>query len=169
MQLTIYDELQAKKTNIINRWRRAIAGPSETNPFTGGAGGGRFANPAAYAVEQAATAVFHWLLTGEDPGENPGETPAEPRQSLSEIIQLKAVQALRPGEALAFIFELKDIISAELTGGDGAMIWAAELRKLERRIDGIMLTAFELYADQRQRIADIRVAEMKRLYRRDAV
>ncbi|MDR1604941.1 MAG: RsbRD N-terminal domain-containing protein [Gracilibacteraceae bacterium] len=161
MQLSIYDVLEEKKPGILKRWRQAIAGRGETEPFAGAPGGSRFTNPARHTVEQAAADIFAWLTERE--------SPAELKPVLRDICQLKAVQDAAPGQALAFIFELKDILDAELTNSDGSMTWSAEVRKIERRIDEIMLTAFDLYAEQQRRISDIRLAEMKRARGREAV
>ena len=69
------------------------------------------------------------------------------------IVELRAVLELPPSVALAFLFELKEILD------DRGL---ASLDMYYRRIDEIALIAFETYVRCRERICEARIHEVQR-------
>jgi hypothetical protein len=69
------------------------------------------------------------------------------------IVELRAVLELPPSVALAFLFELKEIL------GDGGL---TSLEVYYRRIDEVALIAFETYVRCRERICEARIHEVQR-------
>ena len=69
------------------------------------------------------------------------------------IVELRAVLDLPPRVALAFLFELKEILD------DRGL---ASLDMYYRRIDEIALAAFETYVRCRERICEARIHEVQR-------
>ncbi|HUB32563.1 MAG TPA: RsbRD N-terminal domain-containing protein [Bryobacteraceae bacterium] len=106
----------------------------------------RFRNPAGYTLRRAMSVLLDELLLGMD-----RERIAE---ALDSIVQLRAVQDLPPGRALAFLFQLKPIL-AEFAPGEG-------LDQLYARIDEMALAAFDLYLKYRERAFEARSNEVKR-------
>jgi hypothetical protein len=78
------------------------------------------------------------------------------RQALEGIVRIRAVQNFSAREAVGFIFLLKQILQPELSVG-GAMGL-----ELDRRVDEMVLAAFELYVQCRGQISDIQVNEARR-------
>lgn len=117
----------------------------------------RFANPVGHSLRTGLGGILEALGEGPD---GPGGPDA--RRHLREIIRIRAVQQLTAAQAVGFVFGLKDAIRAELgpLNGDPG-IWA-ELAELERGIDDVALAAFEVYAECREHICELRVNEVKR-------
>ena len=78
------------------------------------------------------------------------------RQALEGIVRIRAVQNFSAREAVGFIFLLKQILQPELSVG-GAMGL-----ELDRRVDEMVLAAFDLYVRCRGQISDIQVNEARR-------
>jgi hypothetical protein len=78
------------------------------------------------------------------------------RQALEGIVRIRAVQNFSAREAVGFVFLLKQILQPELSVG-GAMGLA-----LDRRVDEMVLAAFDLYVQCRGQISDIQVNEARR-------
>jgi hypothetical protein len=74
--------------------------------------------------------------------------------ALGSIMQIRAVQDVPPGDAVEFLFELKDILRDDLSGPDFA--------PFESRIDRMALAAFDIYMKYRERIWEARSNEARR-------
>ncbi len=84
---------------------------------------------------------------------------------LEDFCKVQAVQDISSGEALAIIFDLKNVIysilrDVQLTGEQ-----ILELRRIEQEIDFIALRAFSNYTEQKVRIVQIKNNELNRLNR----
>jgi RsbT co-antagonist protein rsbRD N-terminal domain len=114
----------------------------------------RFANPVGHSVRTGTRGTFAAVLSGGEPGAL--------RAALDEMIRIRAVQQMSATAAVGFVFMLRDIIHDEL----GKELADARLRpqvaELERRIDAAALAAFDLYAEHRQRLSELRISELKR-------
>jgi hypothetical protein len=78
------------------------------------------------------------------------------RQALEGIVRIRAVQNFSAREAVGFVFLLKQILQPELSvGGDMGLA-------LDRRVDEMVLAAFDLYVQCRGQISDIQVNEAQR-------
>jgi hypothetical protein len=82
-------------------------------------------------------------------------------QSLNDIMRLRAVQDFLPSQAVGFVFLLKQIIRSEIDPEVYDEIISQELSELENRIDETALVAFNLYAEAREKIYEIRIKELK--------
>jgi signal transduction histidine kinase len=114
----------------------------------------RFANPVGHSLRTGLGGILEALLEVA-----PGP---DARRHLREIIRIRAVQQLTAAQAVGFVFGLKDAIRAELEPLNGDPGLRAELAELERRIDEFALAAFEVYAECREHICELRVNEVKR-------
>jgi hypothetical protein len=114
----------------------------------------RFANPVGQTMATQMSDLYDGLLRGEDDAALSG--------CLDGIIRIRAVQDFKPSRAVAFILQLKEILREALEREMVADGIAAELAALEKRIDGTVLLAFDLYEQCRQKISQLRVNECKR-------
>jgi hypothetical protein len=82
-------------------------------------------------------------------------------RSLNDIIKLRAVQDFLPSQAVGFVFILKQIIRSEIDVEihDGKI--SQEFSELDKRIDKTALAAFNLYAEAREKIYQIRLKDLK--------
>lgn len=143
---------------ILSRWQKAAMSPYEQSVLKGASGTQeRFADPMSYLMLENTAKIWQWLLqTHED---------LDPVQFLEEICRLKAVQEPRPSKALSFIFALKQIIREEL--GYPNENGAEMIKDLEQRIDELALVAFDIYAEYRAKIYQLKIAEFQRMSGRD--
>ena len=81
--------------------------------------------------------------------------------SLDRIIRIRAVQDLKPSQAIGFIIQLKGIIGEELRAVAHENGMFEEIQALENTIDNMALMAFDIYTQCRQKIYEIRVREVQ--------
>ncbi|MGD8319229.1 MAG: RsbRD N-terminal domain-containing protein [Gemmatimonadota bacterium] len=147
--------LRRRADEIADRWledtlaaypaRTAAAWRRERDPF---------ANPVGHGLREGTRALVDWLLNGAD--------AESVRTALDRILQVRAVQEQTPGEAVSFVFRLKAVIRAELGEALEDPSLRRELVELESRVDSAGLAAFDLYVAHRERLFELRVAELKR-------
>jgi len=114
----------------------------------------RFANPVGHSLRSGTRAIFDALL--DDPeSERLGH-------ALDEILSIRAIQQLPVGQAVGFLFRLKDLIRESLNGSTGNRAVEVALVELERRIDCAALRAFETYVAYRELVCELRINELKR-------
>ncbi len=144
-----------QKGSILGRWLDALFDvyPEGSHGFLRKAKE-RFSNPVGYTLTKELEVLY-----GEIPKEGISEKALT---CLNNILRIRAVQDLKPSEALSFIFDLKTIVRDELRKkkpGNGAQL---ELVGLEKKIDEIGLEAFDIYSNCKKKIYDLRVNEIKR-------
>jgi hypothetical protein len=114
----------------------------------------RFANPVGRTILTEMEILYDALILGKESERVPS--------SLDSIIGFRAVQDLKPSEAVAFVLQAKEVIREvveEKSPGHGK---SRALEALENRIDGAALLAFDIYSKRRERIYDLRVNEVNR-------
>jgi hypothetical protein len=113
-----------------------------------------FSNPVGSTISQEIERVYEALLKGDE------------REALSSsldgILKIRAVQNFKPSEAVAFVFQLKDVIREELAGSIPTNGISQQLIAFEKQIDDTALLAFDIYSNCRRKIYDLRVNEIKR-------
>jgi len=113
-----------------------------------------FANPVGDSLRVGTRVILDALLDGAD--------AAALRDAVRDIVRIRAVQQMSPSMAVGFVFQLKDALRDVLTDefrdgpGDG------ELAGLDRDVDGVAMAAFDVYAEQRERVSELRINELKR-------
>jgi len=138
MDTSIFEMISEKRESILALWQAAVRA---NGPLSHGL-------PLDTALKEQATSLLEWLISGE--------SPVKARPFLKEICELKAVSGLNPSEALGFIPELKGIIRLVLDEHTD------NLSEVDRRIDQLLLLAFDEYSDCRERIMEIKVDEIRR-------
>ena len=126
--------------------RAYTAWTRETDPF---------ANPVGHSLRVGTRAVLDVLLE-ED------VDPAMLRAALADIVRIRAVQQMPPSAAVGFVFRLKGVIRSVLAGELEGPHASAELEELSERVDVAALAAFDVYAEERARIVELRVNELKK-------
>ncbi|RLB58998.1 MAG: hypothetical protein DRI34_03250 [Deltaproteobacteria bacterium] len=114
----------------------------------------RFANPVGQTLDRGLR-----LLLQELAGES---RPEELCRHLEEILRVRSVQSFTPAQAVRFLFELKDIVR-EVLGERLADRREQEwLGRFDRQVDQLALFAFDIYSRLRERMYQLRIAEVKR-------
>jgi hypothetical protein len=157
--LTICETIERQRAPILRQWRQTMDSERRgTTPGTSGPGS-RFTDPLGHTIEQGTEALFDWVISRKD--------RTEIRPVLEDICRLRAVQDFSPAQAVGFILALKASMRTVLMSAQAAPLSAADWATVEERIDSLLLEAFDEYASFRERIASIRIDEIKRLYGRD--
>jgi hypothetical protein len=106
----------------------------------------RFRNPVGHALRESLPVVVDELL---------GEmNVARLKPMLDQVIRMRAVQDFTASEAVGFIFSLKEVMRRTEPPG--------LTPEIERRIDQLALTAFDLFVECRDKMNEIRVEEARR-------
>ena len=136
---------RANAVAVAERWieRTLAAYPAETAAHLGSRQD-PFRNPAGHAIRESLATLASELLGGMD------ETAMAP--ALDAVVRLRAVQGLRPSEALSFVFDLR-AVAAEAAGEVPS--------DLGGRIDRLALMAFDQYMACREQIASLREKELR--------
>jgi hypothetical protein len=147
--------LLEKQGAIARRWLDVVLA---TYPGDSGALFGRekdpFANPVGHSLREGTERILDVLLDGTE--------VEEIRESLHEIMKIRAVQQFAPSQAVAFVFSLKEVVRAELGGAAVDPQFSKELAELDAQIDGIALAAFDSYVGCREQVYQLRINEVKR-------
>jgi hypothetical protein len=150
------DLLKREKSSILNKWFELViatypadAGSfliKQTNPFS---------NPIRASLLKGLEGLLEGLL----------ENKTDPQffnEFLDDVVRVRAVQNFSPGEAITFIFLLKnavrEILAKEI---EGYKIFE-ELLTFESKVDRLSLLAFNIYMQCRETLFEVRVAELKR-------
>ncbi len=146
--------LAQKKKSILGKWLKSIADahPAGSKLLVDK---DQFTNPVGHILSSEIEVLFDELLSGQIDSETT-------KVSLDALIRSRAVQDFSPGEAVGFVFLLKDAIRNELKGQVKEKGVATELMKFEEEIDNLACQAFNVYTGCRERINTIRINEIKR-------
>jgi hypothetical protein len=148
--------LRGKKPAIEARWLELLL---ESYPGEGARfwqkEENEFANPVGHVFREALPQLYQALL-----GEEKVREVARP--ALDRILQIRAVQDLTPGRAVAFVLDLKKLLRQELAESFACgEVGLNDFLTLESRIDDLTLEAFDSYVACVKKIADIRVKELQ--------
>ena len=149
------ERLQQRRAAIHERWLgrtletyppdAAVFLKRQRNPF---------ANPVGQTVAAGTRVILDSVLDGADPGTI--------RSHLEEILKIRAVQEFSPAVAVGFLFLLKDAIRDELASEEFAAGDRLELEQLDARIDRVALLAFDIFVQCREKVYELRLAEVRR-------
>jgi hypothetical protein len=149
------DLLEARLDTIVDRWGDAVLSaypPDSAALFR--AQQDPFANPLGHSVRKGTNGVLRAILNEMDRGEL--------QSHLDEIIRIRAVQQLTPAEALAFVFSLRSIVRDVVPEAEADPRYRRDLAEMDRKIDEVALSAFEIYAARREEVSELRIKEVKR-------
>ncbi len=144
--------LAEKRELILRRWLDLVldAYPADTRKFLRSPKN-QFINPVGHTISEGVASLYNQLLGEED--------PQAAAQAMDRLVRVRAVQDMRPSQALGFIPALKPILREEL---EELLEKDPEaLRELEDRIDRLALLAFDVYSSCKERLYRIRVEEIR--------
>jgi DNA-binding transcriptional ArsR family regulator len=146
--------VKENRATILQTWFRLVVEtyPTDSTGFLANETD-RFLNPVGTSLKSELDGMLRAL--SDDTGEE------ALRQSLDEIIKVRAIQEFTPSQAVAFVFLLKKAIRAELADNLTHSTLAEQLSALESKIDNAALLAFDLYMSRKERIYKIAANEMR--------
>jgi hypothetical protein len=140
---------QGERTEMVALWfDRIVDGyPAETSRFLREQSD-PFANPVGAGLREELAPILDSILDDGD--------PAEIEPSLDRVIRVRALQDMSPSAAVSFVLLLKEIFDEVVEQPrDGAK------RIFDSRVDGMLLTAFNVFNHCREQVFDIRVKEIR--------
>lgn len=145
--------LEERRPLILKKWFEKLLEEysSEGRQFIGDIKKDRFDNPLGFTIFEGLEGLFDYLLHKKNLNGN-----------IETFIRLRAIQDLKPSEALNFIFHLKDIIHNELSdNADKALM--EDFFVLSEEIDTIALRLFDIYMESRERLNEVKVNELRNM------
>jgi len=144
-------QLALQKKAIVEKWFDQVVDsyPAETarflrrhqDPFT---------NPVGQATLKGLNTIIDLLDAGPD--------QAAAKAALDPIMRIRAIQEFTPAQAVRFVFDLKHIIHA-MAAADRQAI--DTMTMIDRRIDELVLVAFDLYMQSREKLYELKANEVK--------
>jgi len=152
--MTLWDFLAQKKSALVKRWFYIAM-----EPYPADTAGllknqkKQFTNPVGYTISHGLENILNKLID-EKGADFEGMVPF-----LESIVRIRAVQDLRPSQALSFVFHLRNAIREELASE--AKEFSAEMATLESRIDAIALISFDIFVKCREKVYELKSNEVK--------
>lgn len=152
--MTLWDLLAHKKSALVKRWFDIVMEPypADTSGILKNQKK-QFTNPVGYTISHGLENIFDKLIN-EQGADFEGMVPF-----LDSIVRIRAVQDLKPSQALSFVFHLRNAIREELASE--AKEFCAEMATLESRIDAIALISFDIYVQCREKVYELKANEVK--------
>ncbi len=153
--MTFVETLEDQKEQIVARWLdEALSLYVKDASAAFGRQKDQFANPVGHRLREGTLAIFEAVLEGTD--------DEKIRQHLCEIVKIRAVQDFSPSSALGFILKLKEIVREETSRILGNVEISSEHQQFERKVDDVVLMAFDVYVECREQVFEMRTNEMRR-------
>ncbi len=139
---SLQDLLRRRKSYFLNRWFQRILDEyaEETASFLKSQRD-RFANPVAFALQEAAVEIYQALVEDRDVDRRP----------LEYAMKIRAVQGSDSASGIRFIHLLKATVQEAL----GDSVSGKDLADFGSRIDGIAAIAAAMFVSNRAKIAAI--------------
>ncbi len=146
--------LEKNRSAILKKWFNAVAStyPLDTSQFLKSQND-RFANPVGITVSEGLDSLFSQLVTEPDADRM--------REYLDPMIRIRAIQNFTPSQATSFILSLKSIIRETLKKQLEKSDSEKKLLELDMKIDRLLLLAFDIYMECREKIYDLKANEEK--------
>jgi len=151
-------EFRRFRPELLEQWRNAVIGTYavEAHPYLEN-NKSPFTNPIGKAVKETTAELLEWLFCGE------GEPP---RERLSELIAIRAVQNFTTVQTIGFVNDLKRLCGSIVLPNVTTPEQYIGYLTLMNRIDTLLLVAFDIYTNHREKLATIRIEEARRRYSR---
>jgi hypothetical protein len=146
--------LRQKKSVVVDQWLEAtlMTYPVHARRFLREQKNS-FSNPVGSTFKNELESLYASFLSGSD-----SDALAV---ILDPIIRIRAVQDFSPGQAVGFVFLLKNVIRKTFGMEIGEFNLHTELVSLESQIDDLALLAFDVYMKCRERLYEIKSREAK--------
>ncbi len=145
--MVVIDELCRRRDQVKRLWLERILdeyAPETARLFTRSRD--RFSNPAGVLLEEGSgdfvDAVFDLSKMESVPAR------------FGRLLQYRAIQGQKPSQALNFLTGLKSVCRQVAGSGDYS--------ELDRKVDQAFLVAVDCYLAHRERLGEVRIAELKR-------
>lgn len=161
--LKLADFLVLEQKAVLDRWFDLVMGTySENTAVLWKKTDDPFANPVRHKFEAGMRGVVLALAACGDAA--PDVAVFSPL--LDEIVRVRAVQDFTPSQATVFIYLLKKAVRETLWPQIAEHGLYVELLALESNIDMLALFCFDIYCACREKIAELRITQIRKQYDR---
>ncbi|MEJ2080420.1 MAG: RsbRD N-terminal domain-containing protein [Acidobacteriota bacterium] len=146
--MDIIDELCRRRDEVKKLWLERILNeypPEAARSFARSKDA--FANPAGVLIQQGSADFVDAVFDLEQMKAVPGQ--------FDRLLQYRAIQEQKPSQALSFLPRLRWVCRQVAGSGD--------FSELDRRFDQAFLVAVDCYLAHRERLGEVRIAELKRM------
>ena len=150
--------LEPHRNELISSWIGEVFAtyPEQSRPFLKG-NADPFTNPMGGMVREAAETLIT-ALAGQE------IDVALVKNALERFIKIRAVQSFTASQAVGVIYLLKPLLRKHLLPEMQKGSALTEYLELESRVDSLALLAFDMYAKDRETVAEIRIKEIRDQY-----
>ena len=152
--ISAQERIKQAQGDIQRRWLNLIVEsyPADASGFLKNQRN-RFLNPVGETLRIMTESVVGFLA---------GEVGVrESEAAIEEVVRIRAVQEFLPSQAVAFVFQLKQVVR-DCLGIPGEGSRNADWLAIDTEIDRLALRAFDDYVRNRERIFEIRANDLKR-------
>ncbi|MCI5140631.1 MAG: hypothetical protein D3909_02665 [Candidatus Electrothrix sp. ATG1] len=150
--MNLAEALKKKEKKIIDTWVERTLDSYTSSDFFKQAKD-QFANPVGANIRAGLTKIFQLIAT-----EAAQQDFADP---LDQVIRIRAVQEFTPAQAVAPLFELKWVVKQVFSADEHCRSLLSELAPFDRDVDRVVLMAFDMYMNCRDRLYQARIRELK--------
>jgi hypothetical protein len=147
------EHLLQRSRHIASKWLEAVLAsyPASTGRFMA-TEKDPFINPVGSALTDGLGEMVAHVLEG---------SVRDARPCLDRLIRIRAVQGFSASQAVGFVFLLKELLRSEAEVTPIGPVRDEELRTLWSRVDDLALQAFDIYVACREKLAEIKVNEVR--------
>ncbi|MHC1712456.1 MAG: RsbRD N-terminal domain-containing protein [Solidesulfovibrio sp.] len=158
----LVEYLALEQKAILDQWFDLIMGTyAENTAILWKKRNDPFANPVRHKFENAMRGIVEALATCVGAPDAATFVPL-----LDDIVRVRAVQDFTPSQAIAFVFLLKKTVRETLWPKVAEHNLFVELLALESAIDVLGQYAFDIYSQCREKLAELRITQIKKQYDR---
>ena len=137
------------RARLVEKWLASALDPHGTKiAQRAAADDDPYRNPVGYVLRSNMAALVAELLGAMD--------AQAIDAAFANIVAVRAVQNLTVGQALGFVYALREVLRAEMPDAD--------IAELDKRIDRFSLAAFAQYLQSRERLLELRLNERLRSF-----
>jgi hypothetical protein len=113
-----------------------------------------FSNPVGATIRQSFVNIYKCAVEGQ--------LVESIRDSMDNLIRIRAVQGYSPSEAVSFLFMLRKTVYEYLVRKDMCAVSIVEMSELDAWIDSAIALGFDIYMECRESIFNLKVNEIKK-------
>jgi len=113
-----------------------------------------FLNPVGSTITRCISKIYDGLISGLQ--------PENLRDSLDDIIRIRAVQDFLPSQAISFLFSLRSVVHDFLSSVDDGSVSLKSMKSIDIWFDTAAALGFDIYMECRENIFNLRIREIKK-------
>lgn len=152
--MNLFEYLDSNKRNVLEKWYNSVIDtyPIDASRLFLGIKD-KFANPVGHSFEKELPVIYDNIL-------NAGN-PSDINTSLEELIRLRAVQNFSPGQAVGFLFLLKNTVRELIADEEDLEVNLNDILTFESSIDITVSYCFDIYMKMKEKLFEIKGNESR--------